>query len=205
MPQLAMTLYTFMPTWFGERRQLEVLAIGGGPGNLIRRADYDAVGGHEMLRDAVVDDLSLARRVRRSGRRTEVVRADDFVSLRMYHGLREIVDGFTKNAFVIFGRNYLLATITLAFMLVFHLAPYIAACFGNWLAIASVAVITLTRVILFRSLRYSIANAIVLHPVMTAIWGWIFLRSMWLTGIRRKLHWRGRTYDARDTKFGHER
>jgi hypothetical protein len=31
---------------------------------------------------------------------------------------------------------------------------------------------------------------------MVTIWGWIFLRSMWLTGVRGKLLWRGRTYDA---------
>ena len=40
------------------------------------------------------------------------------------------------------------------------------------------------------------------QPLMTAAWCWILLRSMWFTGIRRQLHWRGRTYDAGRTKFG---
>jgi hypothetical protein len=40
------------------------------------------------------------------------------------------------------------------------------------------------------------------HPLMTAVWGYIFLRSMWITGIRGELRWRGRTYDAAQTKFG---
>src|SRR6185369_12044493 len=117
MPQLALTLFSYIPTWFGERRQIAFLAIGGGPGNLVRRADYDAIGGHEALRDAVVDDVSLARRLRKSGRRTETVRADDFVFLRMYHGAREIIDGFTKNAFAIFGRSYLFAIATVILMI----------------------------------------------------------------------------------------
>jgi chlorobactene glucosyltransferase len=205
MPQLAMSVFSFLPIWIGERRQISFLAIGGGPGNFVRRADYDAVGGHEALRDAVVDDVSLARRIRRSGRRTETVLADHFVFLHMYHGLREVIDGFTKNAFAVFGRSYLFALATLVLMLLFHLAPYVAACFGNGPSIATIVVISLTRVILFRSLRYPIWNAILLHPVMTVIWAWIFIRSMWLTGIRRQLHWRGRTYDATKTKFGHER
>src|SRR4051794_23626510 len=205
MPQLAMSVFSFLPVWIGERRQIASLAVGGGPGNFVRRADYDAVGGHESLRDAVIDDVSLARRLRKSGRRTETVLADDFVFIHMYHGLREVIDGFTKNAFAIFGRSYLFALTTIVLMFLIHLGPYVAACAGNVPAIAAVVVISLTRVILFRSLRYPLWNAILLHPVMTAIWGWIFLRSMWLTGVRRQLHWRGRTYDARNTKFGHER
>ena len=63
----------------------------------------------------------------------------------------------------------------------------------------------LTRLVLFRSLRYRLDAAIFLHPVMAAIWTWIFIRSIWLTGIRRKVIWRGRTYDARHTRFGADR
>ena len=54
-----------------------------------------AAGGHEALKAAVVDDVALARLIRRSGGRSEIVRADDLVSVRMYHGLREVIDGFT--------------------------------------------------------------------------------------------------------------
>ena len=205
MPQLAMSVFSFLPIWLGERRQIALLAVGGGPGNFVRRADYDAIGGHESLRDAVIDDVSLARRLRKSGRRTETVLADDFVHLHMYHGLREVIDGFTKNGFAIFGRSYLFMIATIVLMLLVHFVPYVAACFGNWPAIATIVVISLARVVLFRELRYPMWNAILLHPVMTAVWTWIFLRSMWLTGVRRQLHWRGRTYDATRTKFGHER
>ena len=52
---------------------------------------------------------------------------------------------------------------------------------------------------------YRLDAALLLHPVMAAIWTWIFIRSIWLTGIRRKVIWRGRTYDARQTRFGAER
>jgi chlorobactene glucosyltransferase len=205
MPQLALTIFTYMPSWLADRYQVVALAIGGGPGNLVRRDDYAAIGGHEPLRDAVVDDVALARRMRASGRRTEMVRADRFVSLHMYEGAQEIIDGFTKNCFAIFGRRYMLALSTTVLVVIFHLLPYVLACFGDPLAIATVVVISITRVILFRALRYPLWNALLLHPAMIAMWGWIFIRSMWLTGVRRQLHWRGRTYDAAETRFGHER
>jgi chlorobactene glucosyltransferase len=196
MPQLAVTALSYIPLWLSNRTTVGLLGVGGGPGNLVRRADYDAVGGHEALRDAVIDDVGLARLVRRSGRRTEVVRADDLISLRMYHGLREIVDGFTKNAFAAMGRSYLAAFVATLLMVLTNLVPY-ALLFVppvRGLAIATVMLISLTRVVLFAALRWRLDNALLLHPLMTLVWAWIFLRSIWFTGVRNEVLWRGRTY-----------
>jgi glycosyltransferase involved in cell wall biosynthesis len=205
MPMLAMFCFSFLPTWMSNRTRIAALAIGGGTGNLVTRDAYESAGGHEALKDAVVDDVALARLVRRSGGTTETVRGDGLVSLRMYHGLAEVVDGFTKNAFAVFGRNYLAGLLIVAGCVIVHLLPYGLALAGDWISIITVSLISVTRLILFRSLRYRLDNALFLHPVMAAIWTWIFLRSMWLTGIRRRLLWRGRTYDARQTRFGAER
>lgn len=202
MPMLAMFCFTFMPTWMSNRTRFAALAIGGGTGNLVTREAYDRAGGHEALRDSVVDDVALARLVRRSGGRTEVAVADELVSVRMYRGLREVVEGFTKNSFAVFGRNYVIGVLLTLGSVVFHIFPYAMALTGSWISIATVVLITATRLILFRALRYRLDNALFLHPVMCAIWASIFVRSMWLTGFRRQLLWRGRTYDAAQTRFG---
>jgi chlorobactene glucosyltransferase len=205
MPAMAMTCFSFMPTWISNRTRFAALAIGGGTGNLVERQAYDASGGHESLKDAVVDDVALARQVRRNGGATETVRADDLVSLRMYRGLAEVVEGFTKNVFAVCGRNFVVGVLVVAGCVIFHILPFGFASMGDRISMATVGLIILTRLILFRSLRYRLDSALLLHPVMAAIWLWILLRSMWLTGIRRKLLWRGRTYDAGQTRFGAER
>lgn len=205
MPNLAMFLFTLSPSWLANRTNLPMLAIGGGTGNLVRRDAYAAAGGHEALKAAVVDDVALGRLIRRSGRTTAGVRAEQFVSVHMYDGLRGIVEGFTKNGFAIFNRNYALAVVVLAISAAGNLLPYALAVTGEPFSIASVALITVIRVILFTALGYSLLAAIFLHPLMIAVWLWILLRSMWITGIRRRLPWRGRVYDARETSFGEER
>src|SRR3954451_6726079 len=205
MPMMTMVFFTFVPTWISNRTRFARLAIGGGTGNLVVREVYETSGGHEALSDAVVDDIALARLIRRSGWKTETIRADDLVSLRMYHGLREVIDGFTKNTFSALGRNYIAGFLVVAGCVVFHLLPYARALTGDLVSIATIVIISVTRVILFRSLRYRLDAALFLHPVMASIWTWIFIRSIWVTGIRRKLLWRGRTYDARRTRFGAER
>ncbi|MBV8519133.1 MAG: glycosyltransferase [Acidobacteria bacterium] len=202
MPNLPLTAFVVLPLWLANRTRIRTLAIGGGPGNLIRRADYDAAGGHEALRDAVVDDIALARLVRRAGRRTEIVRADDFVSVRMYHGLREIVGGFTKNFFATLSRNYVAAALSAVLLPLMWIAPYAGAFAGNRIWLAALIAMTLVRVVLFAALGYSIASALFGAIPMALVWLWILVRSTWKTGIRRQLDWRGRTYDASRTRFG---
>lgn len=203
MPNLAVFAFAFLPLWLTNRTRVAVIAAGGGPGNLVRRREYAAAGGHEALKDSVVDDVALARLLRRAGHGTEFVRADDgFVSLRMYAGAREIVDGFTKNMFSVFGRSYLVATMALLVTLVGNVLPIFLSALGDPYAIATLVVTAATRVILFRSLRYRLDNAIFGHVPMVLIWSFILVRSTWRTGIRRQLHWRGRTYDASGTRFG---
>jgi chlorobactene glucosyltransferase len=58
-------------------------------------------GGHDALRDAVVEDIEFARRLKHDGRfRLVVAEGTQLVHVRMYHSFREIWDGFTKNAYL---------------------------------------------------------------------------------------------------------
>jgi chlorobactene glucosyltransferase len=202
MPNLAAFLFMVVPTWLSNRTRTPRLAIGAGTGNLVLRTDYDALGGHEPLHDAVVDDIALARLFRRGGRRTAVVRADDFVSVRMYEGGRAIVEGFTKNGFTTLGRSYTAVIVLLPLGLLVSVQPFVGALTGDPLSVASVATITAARVILFGALGYRIDSALFGHVPMMVLWTWIMIRSAWYTGIRRQLLWRGRTYDAARTRFG---
>ena len=150
----------------------------------------------------MVDDVALARLLRRRGGRTEAVRAEELVSIRMYHGRNEIVEGFTKNTFAVFNRSYAVAGAVLLLGLLFHGLPYVLALRGDFAAMATLGVISLSRLVLFRSVGYGTLNALFGHLPMMGIWFYILLRSVWLTGVRRQLHWRGRRYDAGHTRFG---
>lgn len=202
MPYLAFAAWSVLPLWLSNRTRIPYLAVGGGPGNMIRRDDYDDLGGHVSLCDALIDDIGLARLVRRSGRRTEIVRADEMISVRMYHGLGEIVRGFTKNFFAAFERSWVLIATYFGVTLLFHLMPFALAVTGDRVALATVALIGITRLVLFLGLGYRWDSALFAHPLMAGVWIWIAVRSVWSTGIRRRVVWRGRAYDAAGTRFG---
>lgn len=66
---------------------------------LVRRAAYDAIGGHGAVRACIVEDVALARALKAAGCRLEIVRGEQLGSVRMYHDLLSIKEGFGKNAF----------------------------------------------------------------------------------------------------------
>ena len=205
MPMLPVLAFSVIPLWLSNRSTIVGLALGGGSGNLIRRSAFDTTRRFEPLKGAVVDDIALARLVRQNGLPTRAVRADDLVSVHMYHGAREIIDGFSKNVFFVVGGSLLLGALMLVLVFLFHLLPYALALTGDMTSIATVLLISVTRLVLFRSLRYRLDNALFLHPVMIVGWAYIFLRSMWISGVRKEVRWRGRIYDAEHTRFGAER
>ncbi|MGK2859300.1 MAG: glycosyltransferase [Thermoanaerobaculia bacterium] len=216
MPALPSGLFMGVPVLLSNRTTWPILGVGGGPGNLVRREAYEAIGRHTRLRDAVIDDIGLARLIRASGRRTRVLQADDLITLRMYRGAGEIIEGFTKNSYMVFAGTLPRAAIVSLAVPLTHLAPWV----WTWLVVTSLAagllppgsavlgatalaLILLTRLALFGALGFSRAAALLTQPLEVLVWQWIFLRSTWRLGVRRRLHWRGRDYPATVTAFGH--
>jgi chlorobactene glucosyltransferase len=64
---------------------------------LIRRAAYEAVGGHAAVRGAICEDLMLARLIKRSGRHVILQDGHRLLSTRMYRGWSTLWTGIAKN------------------------------------------------------------------------------------------------------------
>jgi hypothetical protein len=98
MPAAGLLMQTaIVPAWLARRPSSSV-AIGVGGFLLVRRDAYDAIGGHGAVREEVVEDLALARALKRAGAPLAWARGDEAVRLRMDHGVRELWTGWRKNA-----------------------------------------------------------------------------------------------------------
>lgn len=73
--------------------------IGVGNFFLLSRKALEVVGGFEAIKNDVAEDLRLAELVKKKGLRLRVETAPDLISTRMYSGLEEIWEGFSKNLF----------------------------------------------------------------------------------------------------------
>jgi len=76
-------------------------ALFNGQYVLARRRAYEAIGGHEAVRNEIAEDLELARRFKSDGRfRTALVNGNGLVHVRMYRSFGELWQGFVKNFWV---------------------------------------------------------------------------------------------------------
>lgn len=80
-------------------------AAANGQYILIRRSAYDRIGGHEVVREAVLEDVALARRVKSTGGRIIFLPGAEWAETRMYRTFREMWLGWTKNLFLLYGGN----------------------------------------------------------------------------------------------------
>ena len=180
-------------------------AIANGQYMLFTRAAYDAIGGHEAVKNQVVEDLVLAQLVKRAGLRLRIRGAQDDLATRMYRSLRQLVEGWSKNI-VLGGLQSLppwlrpaMPAVSLAFGAGLWLAPplaLMAALAGAGAAsllIWSATVSALSVVIwgLFTRQMGAPAAYGFLYPLGAAAAAYIFLRS-WTRG--RRIEWKGRRY-----------
>ena len=94
-------------------------AAANGQYILITREAYDAVGGHAAIAGNLLEDVALARAVKRSGRRIFFRYGGDAVRTRMYRSFAQLREGWTKNLALLFPAPVrLAATRALEFVLI---------------------------------------------------------------------------------------
>jgi hypothetical protein len=179
-------------------------AIANGQYILIRRAAYDAIGGHEAVRDEVVEDLAIAQRVKRAGLALRIHSADQDLATRMYRSLAELVEGWSKNL-VLGGLlsvpsplRPFMAPLSLFFGVGLWVVPPavllasivgIAAGAQTW-ALSACAISALTFALFTRRMGAPWAYGLI-YPLGACVGTYIFLRS-WVRG--RRVEWKGRRY-----------
>lgn len=203
MPNLCAVLY-LGPGFLMNRDDFRRGAVGGGSGNLVSRRAYEAVGGHAALKNSIIDDIGLATRVRRAGFRVRAASAFDRVSVRMYRGFGEIVEGFTKNVGFVLPRSAMVA-VAVFLSCGLTLFPYGVLLFGRSargavaLSLVAIGSLVLARILVARLVQMAVWSAF-FHPLMIAVWGGIGLRSVWRRSVTGRVEWRGRSTPAKEAR-----
>jgi len=72
---------------------------------LVRRSVYNEAGGFAAVRGEILDDVALARRVKQRGGRLVFLPGADWVRTRMYTNFRDMWQGWSKNLYLLYGRE----------------------------------------------------------------------------------------------------
>jgi hypothetical protein len=181
-----------------ERSPRPSLAAAGGQWLIADRAGYVRAGGHAAVRAEILEDIALARQIKRAGGRIALADASRRATCRMYTSWSGLTAGYTKSLWASFGSAPAAAIVVVTLLLLYALPP-VAALILAVTGFASAALIALTVYLLGVAGRAISAVATggrpwpdcLAHPVSIVLFGWLTARSFRLRR-QSRLTWRGR-------------
>ncbi|HOW90441.1 MAG TPA: glycosyltransferase, partial [Elusimicrobiales bacterium] len=190
--------FAFVPAWLAAFRRVRFIAMGAGIFNMVRRDALEAARAFASLKDAVVDDIWLGLRVKAAGFGQALALAGDLLRIRIYYGLRETIEGFTKNVYPLLRELPPLLPVIIPLSFVITILPYIGFIWSA--AHGALNPSALAALVLMHTLAWRCARLFrlpwytaFLTPVGELLWWWIALRSF-LRYRRKGVVWRGRTF-----------
>src|SRR6185295_14485623 len=190
---------------------------GIGAFNLVRRRDYERIGGHEALKMDPADDVKLGQLLKESGARQRLVNGYGLVLCPWHLGTGNTVRGLEKNGYAGLGYSmpalvgFSLAALSLGcgpLALALAGAPYAAARAGGIAAAGACAALLVQAVML--TVGWALASrpvgarfgSVLLYPagvvvLLVALWN-SAIKTLWRGGI----HWRGTFYPLEALRRG---
>jgi cellulose synthase/poly-beta-1,6-N-acetylglucosamine synthase-like glycosyltransferase len=174
-------------------------AAANGQYILITREAYDAVGGHAAIAGSLLEDVALARAVKRSGRKIFFRYGADAVRTRMYRSFAQLREGWTKNLALLFPSPVRLASLraTEFVLIVSSLAigaTTILRGHQRPAVVAGILCVIVYTLFLVRIRRAHFSwNATILALLGLPLFSYLLLRSARMHA-NGSVPWKGRTY-----------
>jgi chlorobactene glucosyltransferase len=189
-------------------------AIANGQFILIRRSVYDAIGGHERIKDQIVEDKAISEHVKWNGYRLIVADGHSVARTRMYTSLPEMWEGWTKNIYLGLSDRYSLmilgafgAFLALVAALILPIWPLLGFMWylqgGGWLALTVIAMaLSLWGIVIYARARVSVGMGLspwyaLTLPLGAAMFAAMMFTSTWRVLAGKGVTWKGRMYAAK--------
>ena len=179
-----------------------------GPVILISQGNYITLGGHQSVKDSIVEDMSLGQRLSQLGLPYRIYIGERDISFRMYaDGFRSLIEGWTKNMAT--GAAH---TKPIVFVMVFlwiaslisvsyHLVADLLSTQLTWIILyaACYAIWVIILFALTKQIGQFSKWSIVFFPIPLLVFICVFVLSAIKKTFRLKVRWKGRTI-ATETK-----
>jgi chlorobactene glucosyltransferase len=193
LPVIHLFVYGGLPLWLTYLTPYPSLAAANGQWIAFTREAYHRIGGHESVRNRIVEDVELSRRAKRLGIKTLTMSGAALVSCRMYSSAREVWEGFSKNLSGL--TNYRLAPFLLVLVLLLTccVLPYILVWFPAYAEYAFIAIALnlFLRLLVSLCAGDRLTSSLLLHPFGILATVAIGLNSLFRAQ-RGIVRWKGR-------------
>jgi len=133
VPLMAFVVVGYLPLLAVHHVPWPIFAAAMGQCLAFRRSVYQAIGGHEAVRDRIVEDVAFAKRIKAAGYRLRVADGGMVILCRMYRNWRQVRNGFAKNVLAGHGDSIPFLLFSWVFHWLLWLLPWV------WLAVGAAA------------------------------------------------------------------
>ena len=167
---------------------------------IFRREAYDAAGGYASVRQNIVDDIAIGRRVHAMGLKYRLMDGNGQVSCRMYHNLGQVWKGLTKSTFATFSFDPYFLILMWTLVVIVFLSPIVMLIIGliipqvpHLITMLAALAVLLTMILWsVNHIRFHFPLYLVLiYPASTVFMTVIAIASMILT-MQGKARWKDR-------------
>jgi glycosyltransferase involved in cell wall biosynthesis len=179
------------------RDQSSVIVAANGQYILVRRAAYDAVGGHAAVATDILEDVALARLFRNAGLKVYFRYGKDAVRTRMYRNWTQLREGWTKNLALLFPKPEWLAFQNVLWWLAAWSTLGLAVSGAarehfTWLAFAAIWLLLYRRI---SAANFTTTNNLIAIAAGPPIFAYLLLRSK-KAHAKGQVSWKGRAYSV---------
>jgi chlorobactene glucosyltransferase len=125
VPLMGFATIAYLPILAVHHLPWSVFSAAIGQCLAFRREAYEFIGGHKAIRDVLVEDMALARAIKRAKLRLRGADGAGMVSTRMYSGWPEVRDGYAKNILGGHGDSLILLCLSIIFHWSLFVFPWV--------------------------------------------------------------------------------
>jgi glycosyltransferase involved in cell wall biosynthesis len=189
VPNMNYILVSLLPLILVRKTGFPSLAAANGQFMMFNSEIYRMLDPHKKMKSRKVEDILIARYMKKEGNTVACLLGDERIACRMYSGYAESVNGFSKNVAEFFGGSHLLSIIfwlvtTFGFLVVLFWLPFS-------MFLVYLLIYLATRVVISLSGRQDIMkNILFILPLQISL-GLFIVKSL-TNKYFRKYTWKGR-------------
>lgn len=176
-PLMNWLLLTFLPLKKVFTSVNNAFVAANGQFILIDKNSYNEIGGHDTFKSEVVEDMEIAKAIKRNKKKLLTALGDELIFCNMYSTFKDAFNGFSKNFFTGFKIHPILFSLLLIFIEIVFLSPTIFILFDiKFLSI--IILIIASRIIISYLSKQRIIINVLLHPIQLFILYLLGINSM---------------------------
>ncbi|KEZ53927.1 glycosyltransferase [Metabacillus indicus] len=203
VPMQHLLIYFHLPLYLANYTPMAAASAAHGAFIMFEKNAYRKFGGHKAVKDAIVDDVALAKITKQNGYRAVLANVTEYVTCYMYDSNKAVWEGFKKNIFPGFGRSILIVILFSLFYGLVYLFPFFLALYGiteliqgkmNLHFFVPYLLIVLQKAYIDLRSRQTLALSPAI-PFSAAAFLLLLYASMFASVKKTGYTWKGRTYD----------